>query len=126
MSDKNILIIDDEIELLEILEIFFDQGDYIVTAASSLTEAFVNLDRKDINYDVVLCDQNLSDGKGNDILDKLRSSRQKNSLFYFITGDLEFTSSYAQELGADGVFAKPFDIENVVNSITDTLRSNKS
>ena len=80
MSDKKILIIDDDpLVLMNNSDILEDAG-YTPTAASNSVQAWNTL--KDRDFELIICDHDLGDGKGIDLIKKIIGSGKNIPVLY--------------------------------------------
>jgi len=80
---KNILIIDDEISICNILSKFLNKNGYRTATASSGKQGLKML--KEGKYDLLLCDYNLGDIYGSDVLDQIQITLP-DTIVIFISG----------------------------------------
>ena len=107
----NLLIVDDEASLRDFLSIVFEEEGWAVETAASLAEARVAISRKE--PDVVLCDLNIPDGSGIDLLKEVKEAKPSVA-FVMITAYTSTKSAVeALKAGAFDYIAKPFDIEEL-------------
>jgi two-component system response regulator PilR (NtrC family) len=107
----DLLIVDDEASLRDFLSIVFEGEGWAVETAASLAEARVAIQRKE--PDVVLCDLNIPDGSGIDLLREVKEARPSIA-FVMITAYTSTKSAVeALKAGAFDYIAKPFDIEEL-------------
>jgi two-component system response regulator PilR (NtrC family) len=107
----NLLIVDDEASLRDFLSIVFEEEGWEVETAASLAEARVAISRKE--PDVVLCDLNIPDGSGLDLLKEVKEAKPSVA-FVMITAYTSTKSAVdALKAGAFDYIAKPFDIEEL-------------
>ena len=112
-----ILVVDDNEDICELIEMQFEMAGLKVLKAFSGHQA-MGLLNKNQNVKIVLSDTNMPDGNGEELLAScMQIEVSKRPLFYFITGDSEFSQEKVQVLGADGVFSKPFDMEKILETI---------
>jgi len=106
-----LLVIEDEPSLLQSIQEYFAQGDFLCEAATTYAEAIHKID--DFTYDCIILDINLPDGSGLELLQYLREYKKdegvviisaRNSLNDKITG-LNF--------GADDYITKPFHLSEL-------------
>ncbi len=110
-----VLLIDDEEDLLSLLKDFFELEGLDVLTALSGREALELLDQHD-DIAVIISDKNLTDMTGNDILNKLKEGGDYPP-FFFSTGAVEYSEEQAIADGATGLFAKPFELEQVIETV---------
>lgn len=110
-SNQNFLIIDDEGEIVDIiidaLEHFGFNGKFL--KAQSLSDAKDILMHDKVNY--ILCDWNLPDGQGIDLLRALKKIERYSEIpFIMVTGDCSVSSMLlSKESGSDDYLVKPFN-----------------
>lgn len=106
MSDRTILVVDDEVELLEMVQSIFTRAGYtqILTAASG--EAALNI-LKEIQPDIVILDVMMPGMDGFEVLKEIRRTSKVPVLMLTARGEAEdkFTGF---ENGADDYLLKPF------------------
>jgi CheY-like chemotaxis protein len=112
-KDKQILIVDDEPAILEILSEEFDREGAKTFRASQAFEAFVVLTTNAI--DLVITDIRMAGGDGTTLLDKMRQADVAYPPIIFITGYSDLSIQDAYKLGAQGVVAKPFETETLLD-----------
>jgi DNA-binding response OmpR family regulator len=106
-----LLVIEDEPSLLQSIQEYFTQIDFLCEAVTTYAEAIRKID--DFTYDCIILDINLPDGSGLELLQYLRKYKKdegvviisaRNSLNDKITG-LNF--------GADDYITKPFHLSEL-------------
>lgn len=124
MAHKNILVIDDNLDLLESLVDIITLKDFEVTTAMTLFSAKEELDRS--RPDLIICDINLPDGNGIDFIKAIKSSQEgRDTPCMLITGDLDRATFRRSMLnGADDYITKPFSPAEILESIEYLLDSN--
>ena len=96
------LVIEDDPDLSEAIQIFFDPTTWDVKVAKNLHEAALAL--KNGKYDLILADYRLPDGLSLNAFGDFRSSCDH---FVLMTGDHE-VEALAQKLGVENFIGKPF------------------
>lgn len=114
-----ILIVDDEKDLLEMYQDFFELENFKVYAAPS---ASLGLELLDAHADiqVIISDSHMNGMSGLEFLQKV-SLRPVRPLFYLATGDLAQSVDAITSLGGTGLVAKPFDMNEVIKRILKDL-----
>ena len=111
MSTKNILIVDDEKEVLELLSELVEKLDYNPLVASSGRDALDILDKTKI--DVILSDMVMPEMDGIELLKRVKA-RKGDIPFLVITGHPTIeTAVETIKKGAYDYLPKPFQIEDV-------------
>ena len=120
MKDR-ILIIEDEKELSNAITTILELNGFEVFAAGSGRECIQLLNSQDV--DLVLCDINLPDITGHDILDYVRSDKRLYRLpFIFLTAYAESVDvRNGMNVGADDYLTKPFLAKDVLAAINSRL-----
>lgn len=90
-------------------------------SAESVLEAQTILDENDV--DVIICDLNLGDGKGIDLLRYVRASpRLMSTPFILITNDpIKDEIVIARQLGVSSFLLKPLSIDNVSEHVSKAI-----
>ena len=115
----HILVVDDELSMREVLEIMLGREGYKVSSAESGRMAISMLDKTD--FDLLLCDIRLGDVSG---LDVLRAAKKKDQnvvvilISAFATAE---TAVEAMNAGAYDYVPKPFDKEELKQTIAGAL-----
>lgn len=126
MSKERILVVEDEEFIAHwILEIF-SINDYQSNWASNWTEAFALLESNE--YDLILCDINLPDIDGYEILKNVRGNlKTYRTSFIFLSayaGDEEII--LGMNKGADDYLTKPFTIHLLLDAVEARLSIGRS
>src|SRR6266487_5066098 len=115
-----LLVIEDEPSLLQSIQEYFTQTDFLCEGVSTYAEAIRKIE--DFTYDCVILDINLPDGSGLELLQYLREYKKdegvvivsaRNSLNDKITG-LNF--------GADDYITKPFHLSELNGRVKALIR----
>jgi len=113
-DSKLIVIIEDDAVLRRGLRRAFVKENYRVASFADGSTVFENF--RDEKPDLILCDYRLPDTDGVEILKQLR--RLDNRLpFFLMTGYYnDELAQTAKEIGANEVFEKPIDLEELIDS----------
>jgi DNA-binding response OmpR family regulator len=107
LTDKKILVVDDEIDICELLaENLSDEG-YNVSMANTGKEAVEFISNNEV--DLVITDVRMPNGDGIYLLDEVRKKHKTKPTVVFITGYSDLSDEEAYEKGVDGIFHKPLD-----------------
>jgi DNA-binding NtrC family response regulator len=120
MTKKSVLVVDDEVSIRKALSKALERDGYQVTAVKSVMEASALA--KDNQYQLAICDLQLPDGNGLDLIKELKA---KNPEFasIVITGHASVES--AIQATKEGVFhyvTKPFNLDEVLILVGKALR----
>ena len=119
---KKILVIEDEPDIRKTLEYNLERENFIVTTASSLSDAKGHL-AKD-NFSLLILDLMLPDGSGLDLCRELKSDLTNESpLILILTAkDDEADRVVGFELGADDYVTKPFSVRELILRVKAILK----
>ena len=120
-----ILVMDDESAVRDVIGSMLAKSGAEVDTASTCAEAFSLLDEG--RYDWVILDHCLPDGDGLDVLKKV-GVLQPDARAIMITGDadVEQLCEEALTLGAEGVLAKPFCLQELLDRLRVTPRAGRA
>jgi DNA-binding response OmpR family regulator len=117
-----LLIIEDDVELLRSMLLYFDAFGYHLDRAKTVADAIWELDRH--KYDCVVLDINLPDGSGLDILRKMKRTKIKTGILILSANDSIEDKLDGLELGADDYLTKPFHLAELNARIKSIVRRN--
>lgn len=122
LSQKSILIVDDEEDLLEILKDTFELEDYTVYTAENAKDGLELF--KNNAIDVIISDENMPLMNGHEFFLNIKKENKANPfLFYFLTGDIGADEAAIKKEGATGLIVKPFDADDLVLRISKEISS---
>jgi two-component system response regulator CpxR len=107
MSDKKLLLIDDDLELTSLLKEYLSPQGYEIDVAHD-GESGLSLATSNKHYDLILLDVMLPKLDGFEVLRKLRTSHHTPVLMLTAKGD-DYDKIFGLEMGADDYLAKPFN-----------------
>jgi DNA-binding LytR/AlgR family response regulator len=118
---RNILIIEDDADLCENIKQIFEFNNFKVITALNGAEG-IKIAKKKIP-DVILCDIKMPGIDGYDVKKNLGSDPSTISIpFIFLSGKAELKDiKYGLELGADDYIIKPFNIDDLYNTVENRL-----
>lgn len=121
MTNKipHILVVDDELSMRELLEVLLTRQGYKISCAENGRKAISMIEKTD--FDLLLCDIRLGDITG---LDVLRASKNKNQNTVVIMISAYATTETAVEAMNEGAYdyvPKPFDNEELKQTIANAL-----
>jgi DNA-binding NtrC family response regulator len=121
LSQKRVLLVDDENAIRETLSAILRRYGLIVTAAATMADAFQEIQSK--QFDLLLCDLNIE--RKSDGLEVVREMRKTNPdcIVVILTGCPAMdTAAEATRVGADDYIAKPASVDMLVAMIGERLR----
>ena len=114
MSDRYILVLDDELAILTALEKVFSRAGYTAFLAETAEEALGILEKENIN--VMFLDLNLPGMNGVELCRKIRKDRPI-AVIHAVTGYASlFELSDCREVGYDDYFTKPANMEMLLTA----------
>ena len=125
MSDKKILLIDDNAEMRDMLNDLLTFKGYNVATAEN---GVVGLERlNDINPDMIICDIAMPDKDGFQVLEEVRAMPQFATIpFVFLTASmLQSEEEKIINTSANGYLTKPYDSRQLFMAIDNLLSENK-
>ncbi|GAC1314078.1 MAG: hypothetical protein NVSMB24_38280 [Mucilaginibacter sp.] len=115
---KRILVIDDDEDILEIMNIVFQEEDFDVIV-SNTAEAAEHL--RVIRPDVILLDVHIGIYDGTEICTKIKKQQPFEKLpVILISGEKEL-ARLAVDCGADSYIEKPFDLDHLMVHVREYL-----
>lgn len=114
-----ILIVDDEQDLLEMYQEYFELEDFKVFTAPSADLGLEILDAN-ANIQAIISDSHMSGMSGHEFLYVI-NQRPSKPLFYLATGDLDQTDEEIKKLGGTGLVTKPFNMNEIIKRILKDL-----
>jgi DNA-binding response OmpR family regulator len=119
-SDKRILIVDDDAEIVESLRYALEAKKYTVLIARDGNQGLAMAERED--PDLVILDMMMPKRSGFLVLEKLRRTRAVPLKVIMITANEGSRhKAYAEMLGVDDYIRKPFAMERLVESVNRLL-----
>ena len=121
MSEKRLLVVDDEETLREGLRTYLEQEGYLVDTAVSAEHA---LEHDLAGYDLILLDIMMDKMSGTELAARLKENSATAGIpVIFLTAkDQEDDMVAGLRLGADDYIVKPFSVKNVMARIEAVLR----
>ena len=114
MSEKTILVVDDEISILNMFELAFTQKGYDVKTAASAEEALDILKTQKIH--VMFLDLNLPEMNGIDLCRAIKQ-QMPMAILYALTGYASlFELSDCRDAGFDDYYKKPVSISDLLHA----------
>jgi CheY-like chemotaxis protein len=125
MTNKNILVIDDDQDMLISLSAILEGNGFDVCTAQSGKDG-ISTFRKE-SPDLVLCDMMMENiDEGVKVVNQLRNDNKNVPIFLISSSAIELESKYdLDELGFNGVFQKPLPMDKLISSIKKSLEVSK-
>ena len=114
---RKILVVDDDHDFVDFVEsLLLSEGFEVVTAADE-DQTYARLE--EWRPDLILLDIQLPGGNGMDICYRLKHDRNLSDVYiYFLSAKMPAELSViTKEVGADGFFSKPFEIDSFLDTI---------
>lgn len=119
MSEKKILIVDDEKAILNLLKQAFSRAGFEVTPAESAEEALKVLEQEEIY--VMFLDLNLPEMNGIELCRRIKKDKPM-AIVFAVTGYASlFELVDCREAGFEDYFKKPADIKTLVKVANDAF-----
>ena len=115
-----ILIIEDEPELRNVVQSFLEAEHFIVEYAEDYQSGLEKI--ISYEYDCILLDIMLPDGKGMDLLKEIKNMHKKDPVIILSAKDSVDDKVNGLEIGADDYLAKPFHLAELMARIKSVIR----
>ncbi|NLJ16196.1 MAG: response regulator transcription factor [Clostridiales bacterium] len=119
MSNNKIMVVDDDKNICELLQIYLQKEEYLVTTIGSGEEAIEVFPK--LRPDIILLDVMLPGIDGWQVCREIRKRSMAPIIMLTAKGDT-FDKVLGLELGADDYVVKPFDAKEVIARIKAVLR----
>ena len=120
-KQKKILVVDDEPDILEFLQIIFEEAGFLV-ATTEKGDYLEKLNNGSLP-DLVLLDMLLSGKDGREIVKQLKSQARTKHIPVIMFSAHPSAEKTALEAGADDFVEKPFDIDTLLEKIMRLISS---
>ncbi len=121
MIEKKILLIDDEIEIRQYMQEYFEDSGYTVTIAGDGLEGIEKFGAG--AFDLVLCDMMMPKLLGIEVLRRIKASKPEQRII-MLTGVKEETMvAQAKALGCFYYLNKPFNLSDLEKQVSEALAS---
>ncbi len=114
MSNHQILIVEDEVNLGITLSEYLIEKDYNCKHATNCSQARIIFNDSTFNPTIVLMDIGLPDGDGIELAKEFRKSRQDFVLLFLSAQNDPETKYQGLEMGAEDYITKPFDLRELM------------
>lgn len=109
-----ILYVDDEIDLLNLAQTFFEDEGITLDISSDIHAALIKI--KSGQYSVIISDAKMPSGSGHELFRVLRSELNFQGKLFLVTGDLE-KNSQGETPYYDEVIYKPIEFHYLVDEV---------
>ncbi len=106
MSDKTVLLVDDEEIICDIIASDLQEDGYKIQTAHNGHDAWKRFQEQ--KYDLVITDVRMPNGDGVELLDRIRKIDQHVPIVLFMTGYKDISDEEAIQRGATAILQKPF------------------
>jgi two-component system response regulator (stage 0 sporulation protein F) len=113
---KKVLVVDDELDICDLLQDQFEEYGFDVEVCDDGSAALERVATGDIP-DIVISDVKMPTN-GMDVLKTIKDQKLGVDNFYFFTGYNHLSKTEASILGADGLFHKPFELDELIKSVS--------
>ena len=110
MTERRVLVVDDEKSMREMLEMLLRAEEYHVDLARDGREAIKRLAEE--HYDVVLTDLNMPHANGIEVLEESKRCSPSTQVLLLTAFGTDHSALVAMAEGAYGYLEKPFKVEN--------------
>ena len=117
---NKILVVDDDESIRWVLKTSLQKNGYNVKIAEDGGTALKIISKE--NFAVILLDLNLPDLGGFEILTKINEIKLKSSVIIITAQNSASNAIEAMKLGAYDYFSKPFDIDDLVDTLRHVMR----
>lgn len=115
MTNRKVLLIDDNPHIIEAVELILTAEDYEVASLMQIEDILETV--KKIDPSVILLDLLLSGKSGQDVATILKKEKKTAHIPIIIISAHPSAESAAIKVGADAFLAKPFDIADLLSLI---------
>lgn len=106
-----LLIVEDESSLLQSMQEYFTQEDFLCEGVATYSEAIHKIE--DFDYDCIILDINLPDGNGLHLLKHLRQFKKGDGVIIISARNSLDDKIIGLDLGADDYITKPFHLSEL-------------
>ncbi|MBA4105843.1 MAG: response regulator [Planctomycetaceae bacterium] len=115
-SDKRILLVDDDAEIIESLRLALEAQDYQVLVARDGNQGLALIERE--TPDLIILDMMMPKRSGFLVLERLKRLGEKKHRIIMITANEgNRHKAYAEMLGVDDYVRKPFPMDRLIQSV---------
>jgi len=115
-----LLVVEDELSLLQSIQDYFTQEDFLCEGAATYAEAVNKIES--FTYDCIILDINLPDGSGLKLLQYLRKFKKEDGVIIISARNSLDDKIAGLDLGADDYITKPFHLSELNARVKALLR----
>lgn len=119
MSDKKIVVCDDDTAIVEVIAIVLEEKGYTVFALTNPREVMATIERE--KPDLVLLDLWMPGIGGDKLARMIRQNAETTDLPVILISANKNTPQIAEEVEATDYISKPFDIEELEQKVESTF-----
>lgn len=119
MAGGKILLVDDEIEIRQFLQVYFEDRDYNVEVASDGVAAFEKFQKN--NFDLVVCDMLMPKMLGTEFLRKVKELKPDQRVIMMTAVKEDSMVQKARTLGCRHYLTKPLRLADLEAKVLECL-----
>ncbi|QEC74761.1 response regulator [Mucilaginibacter ginsenosidivorax] len=119
MTNKTILICDDDEGILDMLELVLEETGYRIIPVNNSLHIYEEIEKQ--HPDLILLDLWMPVLSGDQVLRTLRKNPDTKGLPVIVISASREGEKIANEAGANGFLAKPFDVDILVNRVQEMI-----
>jgi len=123
MDAKKIMVCDDDQGVLDVIEMMLDSSGY--TAFTEINSTNLISEIKKNEPDLILLDLWMPVLSGDQVVRAIRADQNISHLPVIILSASRDGDDIAMEAGADAFLSKPFDMDELIDTIEDLLKNKK-
>lgn len=120
MSEKKVLVIDDEDFIRELVKDFLEMEGIPCDSAENPEDGVKLVSQN--TYHLILLDRNIGKYQAEDIIVLLREINTEVPIV-LLTGDADCDDAYMEKIGAVGIIYKPFQVMDFITKIREFLET---
>ncbi|HZS10019.1 MAG TPA: response regulator [Blastocatellia bacterium] len=109
--DKQVLVVEDDLDHRELATLMFEMWGWQVTTAATAAEGLRQAAGG--RFDLLLLDEGLPDGSGIDLARQIRVFDQRTPIIFFTASAFPQDKERALAAGAQAYITKPFDYDEI-------------
>ena len=121
LSERQILLVDDDDATCEMMKLWFNPENYLVTSAQSMAEGWKLA--QSTNFDLCLLDSRLPDGSGYELCERICADIPALPVVFYSGCAFDEDRRLGMEAGARAYLVKPNDLERIESVISSIINS---